>query len=468
MKLKHHDITINPKRPFANCKLEREQYANILTSLVGSYADGFVLAINNEWGTGKTTFVKMWQQQLNNQDFKTLYFNAWENDFENGALTALVSELSTLQEKGTKSLFKKVLAKGAILTKSALPILLKAAVSKYLDKEVLKELFEGIADSANELLQTQIQEYTSKKEGLKEFKTSLEEFVKKSSEDKPIVFIIDELDRCRPDYAVDVLEKVKHFFGVPGIVFVLSIDKAQLGNAIRGVYGSDRMNADEYLRRFIDLEYAIPEPKTELFCKYLFEYFNFGKFFHSNERKQFGELRNDPESFIKMSIQLFSNDKLTLRQQEKILAHARVALNCFHSNNYLFPELFLVLTYFKIHHSEFYQQIRVQKLSIQELIMRFESCIPKSLEDNELRKYVFVEAQMVFFYNNYLNSGYLENLYVKDKDGKRKIRYNSTLRINDDLFEEIIERYSNNRNISDLKISFLLDRIDLLENILIN
>ncbi|MBW8330714.1 MAG: KAP family NTPase [Prolixibacteraceae bacterium] len=465
MKLKHHDIPIDAERPFANCKLGREQYANILTSLVGSYADGFVLAINNEWGTGKTTFVKMWQQQLNNQGFKTLYFNAWENDFENGALAALMSELSTLQERGTKSLFKKVLAKGAILTKSAIPILLKAAASKYLDKEVLKELFEGMADNANELLQTQIQEYTSKKEGLKEFRTSLEEFVKKSTEDKPIVFIIDELDRCRPDYAVDVLEKVKHFFGVPGIVFVLSIDKVQLGHAVRGVYGSESLNADEYLRRFIDLEYAIPEPSTEMFCKYLFEYFDFGKFFKSSDRWKHGELRNDPVDFLNMSIQLFKNDKLTLRQQEKILAHARIALNSFHPNNYLFPELFLVLIYFKVQHLNFYQQIRVQKLNIQELINGFESFIPKSLSDDELRTYIFVEAQLVYFFNNYINHGAWRSLYGNDEDGKKKILYNSTLTTGGGIFEEIIERYSNNSNITGLKISFLIDRIDLMEDI---
>lgn len=469
MKLKHHDIIIDPERPFANCKLGREQYASILTSLVGNYADGFVLAINNEWGTGKTTFVKMWQQQLNNQGFKTLYFNAWENDFENGALAALMSELSTLQEKGTKSLFKKVLAKGAILTKSALPILLKAAVSKYLDKEVLKELFEGIADSTNDLLQTQIQEYTSKKEGLKEFKTSLEEFVKKSSEDKPIVFIIDELDRCRPDYAVDVLEKVKHFFGVPGIVFVLSIDKAQLGNAIRGVYGSDRMNADEYLHRFIDLEYAIPEPNTEMFCKYLFEYFDFGKFFNSHDRSQFGELRNDPNSFIDISIQLFNNDKLTLRQQEKILAHARVALNCFHSNSYVFPTLFLVLIYIKDQHHEFYQKLKGEKLKIQDLINEFESLMPKSLSDDDLQMYIFIEAQLVFFYNNSIKprSRRSSSLYENDETGTKKLLYNSTLKIGDDVFEETIERFSSGR-FFEIKLSYLFDRIDLLENINMN
>ncbi len=59
MQIKHNDLIINQEAPFANCKLDREKYAHVLTSIVNNYADGFVLAINNEWGTGKTTFVKM-------------------------------------------------------------------------------------------------------------------------------------------------------------------------------------------------------------------------------------------------------------------------------------------------------------------------------------------------------------------------------------------------------------------------
>src|SRR3989339_2266062 len=107
MKAKHYDIEIDdPKVPFKNCKLGREQYANVLTNVVQTYADGFVLALNNEWGTGKTTFVKMWQQQLKNEGFKTLYFNAWENDFEKDILITLISEPEDLKEEKTTKAFK--------------------------------------------------------------------------------------------------------------------------------------------------------------------------------------------------------------------------------------------------------------------------------------------------------------------------------------------------------------------------
>jgi len=62
MRVKHQEIKIPKDTPFANCQLEREKYASILTEIINLFPDGFVLAINNEWGTGKTTFIKMWEQ----------------------------------------------------------------------------------------------------------------------------------------------------------------------------------------------------------------------------------------------------------------------------------------------------------------------------------------------------------------------------------------------------------------------
>lgn len=59
MEIKHNDILITENNPFDNCQLERKRYADILTSIITHYRDGFVLALNGEWGTGKTTFVRM-------------------------------------------------------------------------------------------------------------------------------------------------------------------------------------------------------------------------------------------------------------------------------------------------------------------------------------------------------------------------------------------------------------------------
>lgn len=67
------------------------------------------------------------------------------------------------------------------------------------------------------------------------------------------MFFIDELDRCRPTFAIELLERIKHLFDIQNIVFVLSIDKEQLEASTAAAYGS-AINAPEYLRRFIDLE----------------------------------------------------------------------------------------------------------------------------------------------------------------------------------------------------------------------
>ena len=244
------DIQINAKMPFQNCKLKREQYADNLTQLLTNYSDGFVLAINNSWGSGKTTFVKMWNEKLISKEFKTVYFNAWENDFENDALAAILGEVKPLFEAKNEALFLKIKKSASILGKNILPILVGSIASKVFDSNTAGEITKGLTDGSMELFQQSIDTYQKKKESLLDFKAGLHEMVSsiRHENNKPFVFFIDEIDRCRPDYAVEVLEKVKHLFTVPGIVFVISIDKTQLCHDIRGVYGSERMNAEEYLK----------------------------------------------------------------------------------------------------------------------------------------------------------------------------------------------------------------------------
>ena len=90
------DVDIKPGHAFDGCKLNRKKYAEILTQIVSQYNQGCVLAINGEWGTGKTTFVKMWKQYLEDDKFNTLYFNAWENDFISDPLIGFIGEFKEL------------------------------------------------------------------------------------------------------------------------------------------------------------------------------------------------------------------------------------------------------------------------------------------------------------------------------------------------------------------------------------
>jgi predicted KAP-like P-loop ATPase len=94
MKLKAPEIEIPPTDPFKNDLLSRKITAEQLTEILKSFDEPLVLCINSPWGNGKTTFIKMWREYLKQDGFKTLYFNAWENDYSEDALVSLIGELS--------------------------------------------------------------------------------------------------------------------------------------------------------------------------------------------------------------------------------------------------------------------------------------------------------------------------------------------------------------------------------------
>ncbi|OAB26017.1 KAP family P-loop domain-containing protein [Flavobacterium fryxellicola] len=466
MSIRHNNIDIEPDNPFANCKLERKKYANVLLDLVNSYNNGFVLAINNKWGTGKTTFIKMWEQDLKDKDFRTVYFNAWENDFENNALIALMGELKNLTTKATEPRFKKALKNAAILSKHIAPIIVQSIADKYINATGIKDALVNATKSLNDIFENDVNEYAKKKKGIKEFHKSLSEFIANTNDGKPLIFFIDELDRCRPNYAVSILEQIKHFFSVPNIVFVLSIDKIELGNSVRGVYGSDKIDADEYLRRFIDIEYTIPNPENDIFHKYLYNYFEFDQFFNLEDRKKHRELELDKNNFLNICSILFSNGSISLRQQEKIFSHSRLALRSFESNNYVIPQLFLFLVYIKTIHEDFYNKINCKTINIVELQKEFLQIMMGKIDKNTESEIIRLEVYLVNTYNNYLTYPYQRaNLYEHDISGKAKLLINSVIDKTEkgDLFLRILENMSRYDNIENLSIEHLLKKINLTE-----
>ena len=468
MNIKHEEIEIDKENPFANCKLDRQKYSNVLTNIINSYPYGFVLALNNKWGTGKTTFVKMWEQDLKNNGFQTLYFNAWENDFENNPLSALMGELKTLTTKDTEFKFKKTLKKASTLTKHIAPIMAKAIADRYIDTEGIKEAIVGATESLSDVFENEVNEYEKKKKSVYNFRASLSEFIANTNEGKPLIFIIDELDRCRPNYAVSILEQIKHFFSVPNIVFILSIDKKQFGNAIKGVYGSADLDADEYLRRFIDLEYSIPEPEEGTYYKYMYEYFKFRDFFKSPERIKFHELARDEIHFLETCKILFTNARISLRQQEKIFSHSRLALRSFTHNSYVIPHLYLFLTFIKIVHNDFYENLKSKSLSINQLQEKFISIIKVKISDDNLNELMWLEMYLINAYNNYLYDTYNRNpLLVRDEslNGVNHLTINSIVsKESQREFVNIYESIHRGRREGNLDLSHFTKRIDLLEN----
>lgn len=240
-----------------NDKLNRESIAENFNLLFKEVSQPFVIALDSSWGTGKTQFIHMWRNLLK-KEAKTIYLNLWEEDFLKNPFFSLTETLfkefekENIGESQTRQDLKKI---GWELS--------RAAVSKVFNLDIDNLVDENF-------------NYTQRKNKEK-FRKNLEELALKVREQtgSPLLIFIDELDRCRPDYAIEFLEIIKHFFDIQNIIFVLGIDMEQLKHSVKSVYG-EGMDAEEYLRKFVDIKYSFPEPQIENYLEHLFKEFKCG------------------------------------------------------------------------------------------------------------------------------------------------------------------------------------------------
>jgi hypothetical protein len=370
MYIKKAELKIDSVDPFSSDKLKRRESAEILTQLLSFIEEPFVLSINSPWGTGKTTFVKMWEQHLKSQGFECLYFNAWESDFHTDPLIPLIGEIqaeiiSQLDEGKSKAkeYFDKARRIGGTLARRAVPAAAKIATAGVLDLNDFTEA--AISDLIAQEAKRKIDSYETTKQTIREFKRNLEGFAKelKKFTGKPVVFFIDELDRCRPPYAIELLERAKHLFSVPGIIFVLVIDKDQICNSIKAQYSPD-MSVDGYLRRFIDLEYQMPQASIKDFCDYVFE---------QTRLKEFLRQRNDhhQEETVELlgALQSLSETfNLSLRVIEQCFTQLNLALLTTPNDSIIFPSFLAFLIVLKAANRKLYNQFIKGETSPQQVL----------------------------------------------------------------------------------------------------
>ena len=264
----------------------------------------FVLNLDSDWGSGKSFFLTRFQQELTARGHIAVYVNAWEDDHSDDPFMAVVTAVQgALEERLVeKGAVQSVAKKAKPLLRTTRKIVTAAAigggkqfVGKYFGREagaVIGDLISGsdiedetvgdldaAADKSAEVLadgigQALIDDFLSQKEARQDFRgqlAALAETVFKDSDRQPPVFVlIDELDRCRPSYAVELLERVKHLFSVENFVFILGSDTEQLSYAIQGLYGGN-FDGNRYLKRFIDRTYKFQPVEMRDFIQYTFD-----------------------------------------------------------------------------------------------------------------------------------------------------------------------------------------------------
>ncbi|MBI3004000.1 MAG: hypothetical protein HYY49_01125 [Ignavibacteriales bacterium] len=396
MKIKLSEIEIPSDSPFVHDRLSRKESAEVLTQFVRNTNESFVLAIDSPWGTGKTTFIRMWIAFLKKEGFQCLYFNAWQNDFSSDPFISLIGEIGSMIKVNPTSnkIYKKGKKIGAELVRRTIPVAVKIATAGVLDLDKFSE--EALAKLTERIAADKIAEHEKTKLTVEEFRKELADFVASLSKTqdenkrKSFIFVIDELDRCRPTFAIQLLEKVKHLFNVDGIIFVLALDKEQLALSLQTVYGQG-MDVDGYLRRFIDLEYHLPEPPKGLYASVLFDRFSI----HENlGGRKIGNANLEREDLDKMFSELFHLFQLSLHDQEHCFAQLSIVYKTTPSNHKVFPVLLSLLIALRMKNFSLYRRFVHEDASPDDVI-KYLRGLPRSKEIFDVQLGSIIIAELI-------------------------------------------------------------------------
>ncbi len=398
MKFRLAEIDIPEDQPFKNDALQRKDAVEFIDGLIKQLEGPFVLALDSPWGTGKTTVVKMLRVLLKNDSYTTVYFNAWKQDYVSDPLIPMVAAIDEIKvlESDASDIFQQRMSTvkrvASTVAKRSLVAGVKMLTLSGLDLEDAQE--ELLASVAGEATDDLIESFKREKQSLDKFREALEEAVEaiaKDNETRPLIFFIDELDRCRPSFAIELLERVKHLFDVKNIVFVLSIDKKQLEAITAAVYG-ERIDALEYLRRFIDLDFSLPLPHTKAYTRELIKRFDLKDFFEA--RKKHSSLAYDHDHFVEAFTLLAATFDLSLRVRERCLTRLAVVLMQTPDDHYLDPIVLSLLIVLRLKRLDLYEGLISGVTAPQDFMETLRS-IPTSREFFESRLAKYLEAYLI-------------------------------------------------------------------------
>lgn len=252
------------KDPFFDCMPGAKDFAKALEQDVLTKETPYVLLLEKNYGMGKTFFSTRFAQYLRNNKLEAIYFSAWENDYLPDPFLSFSKELqkyfhninlktrasnafdkfTTSTKKLTKNIFKA--------TQISAGINAGAQASVTIDNE-------KIVNAVEELFN----DFKEEKDSVQEFKEKLSNFINKLPK-KKLVLIVDELDRCRPDYAMKVLEIIKHFFDIEGLFVIVPTNQDALESSLEALYGikskEQKTNCENYFKKFFNKPQKIPEP----------------------------------------------------------------------------------------------------------------------------------------------------------------------------------------------------------------
>ncbi len=379
------DLILNPRAPWEPDDLDRCRHGKALELLIESVTGPLAIAVKAPYGAGKTTFLRRFEIHLEQAGIPAVHLDAWRHDFMQdpllayiGALNERLSRITTVNlKRKVDSLISGLAKAGGKLCGPVLGTIAKTLVPC---GEAIALVAEAVTKSADYLL-TEQKEHTAEVKKFRKTLMQARDVLTKRSKNGPViplVFVIDELDRCRPDFAIKALERIKHFFDVDGVIFLIATDPTNLPAAVAAVYGST-YDAERYLRKFIDYEFHLPEPTPRQFISYLAAEFSLTDLIPPNKnnevlRKEYAEPRQkwctgfhivEIESFFPVMAEAL---QLTLRDQVQAFAMLSATLRSAVPGFPILTRLLIVCVCMRFAAPNLYQKLRDGMVSMRVII----------------------------------------------------------------------------------------------------
>ncbi|NOU15684.1 MAG: hypothetical protein HOO92_17275, partial [Methylococcaceae bacterium] len=225
----------------------------------------------------------------------------------------------------------------------------------------------AIAEAMGALGTDAVENYLKDKKVMDEFHSKLNlalSTAQEKTKNLPVVIFVDELDRCRPLYAIELLERIKHLFNVESAVFVVAMDKKQLGISLGAVYGQG-FNSTEYLRRFFDLELRLTQISNDKFCESLIKRMELEEFFTSRAVQVRQHDVEDLKTSFRDLSRLFD---LTPRGQERCMGLLALAMLATQNSQHFYPVQTVIMAALRIGAEEIYYKLSRENGSVVEII----------------------------------------------------------------------------------------------------
>lgn len=277
--------------PFNDDLLGRKAIAVNWTQAFLTSKQSKIIAVDASWGMGKTYFARNWECKLLHDGYNVCYIDAFEYDFtddpfmviSNSIITTLKNSNSFTELEDISNylniLFKAfknntidalpTIAEGGILTVGG--FISNTFIAQGLSKitgsvvKILKDSFKDVNNGTHNPFDSINEENITYIHIVKAFKILLEKKVSEIVQDtnKPLIIMVDELDRCKPTFAIEFLEKLKHIFDVDNLVFISFVNYDELSNAVKGMYG-ECYDGRRYLDKFFNIKLTFPIDKNNL------------------------------------------------------------------------------------------------------------------------------------------------------------------------------------------------------------